>query len=286
MTTLTQTSRHHFGKKEIGNLLRYVLLIILSIIFLSPFVVMLTTSFKTNSDAFTLPVKILPREWVFSNFYEATSKIPYFTYYGNTIFVTVFSVLGHLMVTPLIAYSLSKIRWKGAGVISGLLMATMMIPHAVTMIPLYKVWSTLKMTNTYLPLILPCYFGSSFYIIIMRQFFNGLPNSLFEAARIDGANEFQRFLFFAIPLSKPALTTIGIYAFLNAWSDYMNPLIYINKQAKYTLSLGLQGYLSQFKINWPHLMAAATLFVMPVVILFAVFQRNFVQGISTTGLKA
>lgn len=286
MTTLRQNSRRHFGKKEMGNLLRYLLLIVLSIIFLSPFVVMLTTSFKTNSDAFTLPVKILPREWVFSNFYEATSKIPYFTYYGNTIFVTVFSVLGHLMVTPLIAYSLSKIRWKGAGLISGLLMATMMIPHAVTMIPLYKVWSTLKMTNTYLPLILPCYFGSSFYIIIMRQFFNGLPNSLFEAARIDGANEFQRFLFFAIPLSKPALTTIGIYAFLNAWSDYMNPLIYINKQAKYTLSLGLQGYLSQFKINWPHLMAAATLFVMPVVILFAVFQRNFVQGISTTGLKA
>ena len=286
MTTLRQNSRRHFGKKEMGNLLRYLLLIVLSVIFLSPFVVMLTTSFKTNSDAFTLPVKILPREWVFSNFYEATSKIPYFTYYGNTIFVTVFSVLGHLMVTPLIAYSLSKIRWKGAGLISGLLMATMMIPHAVTMIPLYKVWSTLKMTNTYLPLILPCYFGSSFYIIIMRQFFNGLPNSLFEAARIDGANEFQRFLFFAIPLSKPALTTIGIYAFLNAWSDYMNPLIYINRQAKYTLSLGLQGYLSQFKINWPHLMAAATLFVMPVVILFAVFQRNFVQGISTTGLKA
>ena len=284
MTTLRQNSRRHFGKKEMGNLLRYLLLIVLSVIFLSPFVVMLTTSFKTNSDAFTLPVKILPRDWVFSNFYEATSKIPYFTYYGNTI--TVFSVLGHLMVTPLIAYSLSKIRWKGAGLISGLLMATMMIPHAVTMIPLYKVWSTLKMTNTYLPLILPCYFGSSFYIIIMRQFFNGLPNSLFEAARIDGANEFQRFLFFAIPLSKPALTTIGIYAFLNAWSDYMNPLIYINRQAKYTLSLGLQGYLSQFKINWPHLMAAATLFVMPVVILFAVFQRNFVQGISTTGLKA
>lgn len=273
-------------RKAGKQVLKYALIAFLCIVFLSPFVVMITTAFKTNSDAFTLPVKILPRVWVFSNFPEAAQKIPYFTYYGNTIFVTFFSVIGALVSTPMIAYSLSKIRWKGASVISGLLMATMMIPHAVTMIPVYKVWATLKMTNTYLPLILPCYFGSAFNIIIMRQFFNGLPNSVIEAARIDGANEWQRFSRIAIPLSKPALTTVGIYAFLNAWSDYMNPLIYLNRQEKYTLSLGLQSYLSQFKINWPHLMAAAAMFVLPIVILFAIFQRNFVEGISTTGLKA
>lgn len=274
------------AKRLVFAAAKYLLILALCMIFISPFVVMITTSFKTNSDAFTLPVKILPREFVWTNYAEATAKIPYFRYYMNTILVTVFSVLGHLIVTPMVAYSLAKIRWRGAPIISGLLMATMMIPGSVTMIPVYKIWSTLKLTNTYAPLILPAYFGSSFYIIIMRQFFNGLPNSVIESARIDGANEFQRFLLIAIPLCKPALTTIGIYAFLSAWSDFMTPLIYLNKQEMYTLSLGLQGYMSQFKINWPHLMSAATLFVLPVVVLFAVFQRNFVEGISTTGLKA
>ncbi|MDO5377901.1 MAG: carbohydrate ABC transporter permease [Clostridia bacterium] len=286
MNVHTAHRRRRIGKRQIAMLFKYALIAVLCVIFLSPFVVMITTSFKSNSDAFTLPVKILPRTVVLTNFSEATSKIPYFLYYRNTIFITVLSVLGQVLVTPMIAYSLSKIRWKGAPFISGLLMATMMIPHAVTMIPVYKIWSTLRLTNTYAPLILPCFFGSSFNIIIVRQFFNGLPNSLFEAAKIDGANELQRYYMIALPLSKPALTTIGIYAFLNAWSDYMNPLIYINKQEKYTLSLGLQSYMSQFAINWPHLMAAATLFVIPVVIFFAIFQRNFVEGVATTGMKA
>lgn len=273
-------------KKDIKKVLFFLMVAVLMLIFVSPFMVMFLTSFKTNSDAFTIPVKLLPREWIIDNFPAAFAAIPYFKYMGNTIFITVLSVAGQVLVTPLVAYSLSKIKWKGADIISGLVMATMMIPITVTMVPLYKIYSKLGLTNTYIPLILPAFFGKAFYIVIVRQFFNGVPNSLIEAARIDGANHFTCYWRIAMPLCKPVLTTIGIYAFLDAWSDYLYPLIFITKPERYTLSLGLQQYLSEYSIDWSRLMAAALVFVLPVVVCFAVFQRNFVEGIATSGLKA
>lgn len=264
-------------KKSIHRMLFYVLVLALCSIFLMPFIVMLTTSFKTGSDAFTIPVKILPRQIVWDNYPAALSTIPYMKYMGNTVFITILSVIGQLLVTPMIAYSLSKINWRGAKVISGLLMAVMMIPYTVTMIPLYRVFSQLHMTNTYIPLILPAFFGKPFFIIITRQFFNGIPNSLMEAARIDGANEFQRYCMIALPLCKPVLTTVGIYAFMDAWSDYLAPMIYINKPDKLTLSLGLQQFMSEYTVRWTELMAAAVLFVLPVLVFFLFFQKNFVR---------
>lgn len=274
------------AKKSVFGLLFVILVLVTCVIFLAPFLVMLTTSFKTNSDAFTLPVKLLPRKWVFENYPAALSSIPYFRYMGNTIFITVFSVMGQLLVTPMIAYSLSKIRWSGSNIISGLIMATMMIPISVTMVPLYRIYSKIGLLNTYVPLILPTFFGKAYYIILFRQFFMSVPNSLMEAAWIDGTNEVQRYLYIALPLSKPALTTIGIYSFLDAWSDYLMPLIFITKSEKNTLSLGLQQFISDHTVAWSKLMAAATVFVLPVVIVFIIFQRNFVEGIATSGLKA
>lgn len=273
-------------KKTIGQILFFALVIVLCIIFISPFMVMVLTSLKTNNDAFTIPVRLLPRQWVTENYPAAFATIPYFKYMGNTAFITFFSVLGQLLVTPMVAYSLAKINWKGADIIFELVMATMMIPITVTLVPLYKVYSTLGLTNSYVPLILPTYFGKAFYIVICRQFFMGIPNSLIEAARIDGATELQRFYKVALPLCKPILTTIGIYAFLDAWSDYLYPLIFITKPEMYTLSLGLQQYISEYSVDWARLMAAAVVFVLPVIICFAVFQKNFVEGIATSGLKA
>ena len=271
--------------QAVKRFLFYLLVLLLCIVFLSPFLVMLTTSFKTNSDAFTLPVKLLPRQWVFENYPKAFETIPYFRYMGNTAFITFFSVIGQLLVTPMVAYSLSKIRWKGSKIISGLIMATMMIPISVTMIPLYRIYSKLHLVNTYIPLILPAFFGRAFYIIIYRQFFTGVPNSLMEAAWIDGANEAQRYIHIALPISKPALTTIGIYAFLDSWSDYLMPLIYITKSEKSTLSLGLQQYISEHTVDWSRLMAAATIFVLPVIVVFVIFQKNFVQGLAMGAVK-
>ena len=179
-----------------------------------------------------------------------------------------------------------KIKRKGADILSGLVMATMMIPITVTMVPLYKIYAKLGLTNTYVPLILPTFFGKAFYIVIVRQFFNGIPDSLIEAAKIDGANHFTCYGRIAMPLCKPVLTTIGIYAFLDAWSDYLYPLIFITKPEKYTLSLGLQQYMSEYSVDWARLMAAALVFVLPVILCFAIFQKNFVEGIATSGLKA
>ncbi len=277
--------KKYFNKKFIRKLPVNILTLFICVIFFSPFLIMVTTALKTNSDAFQLPVRLLPRKLIWSNFPEALAQIPYIRYMLNTIFITLLSVLGQFVSTPLVAYSLAKIKWKGSIVISSLIMGTMMIPITVTMIPLYRIWASLGLTNTYIPLILPTFFGSPFYIIIMRQFFSGLPDSLMEAAEIDGAGELRRYISIALPLSKPALTTVGIFAFINAWSDYLNPLIYINKTEKLTLSLGLQGFLNEFSVDWTHLMAAATMFVIPVIIFFLIFQRNFVEGISTSGIK-
>ncbi|MFV0502381.1 MAG: carbohydrate ABC transporter permease [Lachnospirales bacterium] len=271
--------------KNIQSILRYLLVLTVCAIFLLPFIIMVTTSLKTNGDAFSLPVRLLPREFIWKNYPEALEQIPYIRYMLNTIYITAFSIMGQLFATPSVAYSLGKIKWKGSKYISALIMSTMMIPYTVTMIPLYKLWTTLGLANTYFPLIAPTFFGSAFYIIIMRQFFTSLPDSLFEAAEIDGANEVRRYILIALPLSKPALTTVGIYAFITAWSDYLAPLIYINKKEKLTLSLGLQGFLSQYSVDWTHLMAATTMFVFPVVIFFLIFQRNFVEGVASSGIK-
>ena len=215
--------------RRIKNGIKYAVIALLCLIFLAPFIVMLTTSLKTMSDAFTIPVKVLPRAVTLQNYPDAVNRIPYFRYMGNTALITALTLVGQLIVTPMVAYSLAMIDWKGVKIISALLMATMMIPYTVTMIPLYQIWHMFGLTNTYAPLIIPAFFGNSFYIILMRQFFLSLPKSLMEAAKIDGANEFQRYVRIALPLCKPALTTIGIYTFLAAWSDYLGPLIYITK---------------------------------------------------------
>ncbi len=279
-----KSRQYHINKLK--SIPKYVFITLLCCIFLMPFVVMLTTAFKTLNDAFLLPVSILPREFTLENFPEALNRIPFWQYMGNTAFITVFNLIGQLIVTPMVAYSLAKIKWKGAPIISALLLATMMIPYTVTMIPLYRIWVSIGLSSTYVPLIAPAFAGNAFYIIIMRQFFIGIPNSLIEAAKIDGANEWQRFYKIALPLCKPALTTIGIYTFLAAWSDYLGPLIYIQKKERLTLSLGLQQFLNEFTVDWTLLMAAATLFVLPVIILFLIFQRNFVEGVATSGIKA
>ncbi len=278
--------QYYQRKKRVLRLLRGSMVFLLCVIFITPFIVMISTSFRTNSDAFTKPVSLFPRVWTLDNFPAAMKVIPYWKYMGNTLLITALSIIGNLLSTPMVAYSLAKIKWRGASIISGLLMATMMIPYSVTMIPLYKVYSALHLTNTYVPLILPTFFGSSYFIIIMRQFMTGISDSLLDAAKIDGANEFQRYLRIVLPLCKPAMTTVAIYAFMNAWSDYLAPMIYITKTEKLTLSLGLQQFMGEYSTDWARLMAAALIFVIPVVVFYIIFQRNFVQGVSTSGLKA
>ena len=202
-------------RRRASHVAFYILAIALFIVFLSPFIVMVTTSFKTLDDAFTVPVKILPREWTFSNYGDAVERIPYWRYMGNTAYITLLSLMGELIVVPLVAYSLAKIRWRGAGIVSGLLMATMMIPYTVTMIPLYRTWHAFGLTGTYVPLIAPHFVGHAYYIIIMRQFMKGIPNSLFEAAKIDGCKRFGLIRFITFPCILPIIAVMLIMQISN-----------------------------------------------------------------------
>lgn len=268
-----------------GRMLAYATVTAFSVVFMIPFLWMMSTSLKSTQQVFVNPPVWLPSPWLFENYLLAFSRIPYLRYTLNTLFITFFSVIGNVISASMVAYSLSKIRWKGAGVIFGLVLATMMIPYQVTMIPTYMIWMKLKLVGTYLPLIIPCFLGGSYYVFLLRQFFITIPNSLIESATIDGAGHIRTFFSILIPLTRPALTTVGIFAFLYAWSDFLGPLLYINKQESYTLSLGLQGYITAHYVEWNLLMAAAAIFTVPIVIIFFFAQRQFIEGITITGLK-
>ena len=208
-------------------------------------------------------------------------------YLKNTIWVSVLPVFGQLLAVPLVVYSITKIEWKGAKIIFPLVLVTMMIPWQVTQIPMYTTWSKLGFVNTFIPLILPAFFGSPYYIYLMRQFMKGIPNSLIDAARIDGANDLTILYRVVMPLCKPILVTVALLVFIAAWNDFNGPLMYLQESDKYTLSVGLQNVLSNntLKRQYNLVMAAVTLFSLPLMVVFAIFQKQFISGIATGGVK-
>ena len=263
----------------------YILLILLAVIFVFPIIIMLTTSFKTYEQAFDPEIGLLPVELYLGNYKAVFETIPFFRYLGNTMYITLMNVGATLIVTPMVAYSLSKVKWGGRNIIFTIIMSTLLIPFTATMIPIYKIWVKLGLIGSFTPLILPAFFGYPFYIILMRQFMLTIPDELLEAAKIDGCGSFMRFYKIALPLAKPGIATIAIFSFLNTFSDFLGPLLYANSAKNYTLSLGLQAFLNEHTIEWTSLMAATTLFMVPVVLMFLFAQKYFIEGISTSGLK-
>lgn len=263
----------------------YFFLLLFAFIFIFPILLMVFTSFKTNDQAFDPNIGILPVELYLGNYVNVFDTIPFFKYFGNTMFITVLNVVGTLIVTPMTAYALSKIKWWGRNIIFSIVVSTMLIPFTVTMIPIYKLWVQLHLVGTFAPLIIPAFFGYPFYIILLRQFMLTIPDELLEAARIDGCNSLQRFVRVVLPLTKPGLATITIFSFLNTFSDFLSPLLYANSADHYTLSLGLQAFLNEHSVDWTSLMAAATLFMIPIIVLFLFAQKYLIEGISTSGLK-
>jgi len=273
------------SKKVTKKVFIYILLISFGLMFLMPFVFLISTSLKSDIEAFSPNFTIIPKEIKWDNYAKAFKEIPYLTYTKNTLIITMSCVAGELISCPLVAYALSKVNWIGKKPIFALLLATMLIPYQVTMIPLYMIWNKLGLLGTKWPLIIPSFFGGAYYIIILTQFFKTIPNSLLEAARIDGASEFKIYRSIMLPLSKPALATIGIFTFLANWSDFLGPLLYLSDQSQWTLSLGLQQFMSAHSVKWGLLMAASAMFTIPTVIIFFFAQRYFIEGIVTTGLK-
>jgi multiple sugar transport system permease protein len=247
---------------------------------------MVSTSFKTMQDCYKIPIRVLPEPLNIDAYRNINDFIPFLLYFRNTLTIAAFSVLGVVISCPLVAYSLGRIRWRGRNIVFIMTLAVMMIPYAVTMVPVYMVFSRFKMVGTWLPLIVPSYFGAPFFIFLLRQFFMGLPKDLEESARIDGSGEFNTYLHVMLPLCKPAVLTIAIFQLLNSWNDFTGPLIYLQKSALYTLQIGLQQFKTAHSTAWPEMMAASTLICLPIILLFFFMQKYFMEGITFTGIKA
>jgi multiple sugar transport system permease protein len=246
---------------------------------------MLLSSVHTEADLFQFPPVIIPQHWAFNNYIDAFNFMPFLQYTWNTTVIAVSNVVGTLLSCSLAAYAFSRVRWHGRGFVFALVLSTMLLPFPVTVIPLYVIFHTLGLIGTFGPLIIPSFFGNAFSIFLLRQFFLTLPTELDEAARIDGAGHLIIFLRIILPLGRPALAVVGLLTFLNTWTDFLGPKIYLTDASMYTLSLGMAAFTGQHEFRWSLLMAASVLFVLPIVVVFLVAQKSLIQGISMTGLK-
>ncbi len=272
----------------------------LSVLFLYPFVWLVSASFKPQGDVFDN--RLIPKEFVW-NFDEVFAAAPVFRWLLNSFWIGGLAALGVTLTSALVAFAFAYFRFPGRTVLFGLLLATMMLPPQVTLIPTYLIWNEIgKFTtehawlphigvNTQYPLWVPNFFGSAFYIFLQRQFFMGIPRELFEAARIDGDSYFSMFRRIALPLAKPALIVTFIFEIQAKWFDLMSPLIYLRDQALFTLPLGIKTILDRFGTGgggegeWQIIVAATLILTLPMIVIFAVFQRYFIEGIATQGRK-
>jgi multiple sugar transport system permease protein len=246
---------------------------------------MLLASTRTDADMFHFPPLIWPHRWAFSNYIDAFNFMPFLQYTWNTFVIASSNVAGTLLSCSLAAYAFSRVHWRGRGVVFALVLSTMLLPFPVTVIPLYVIFNHLGLIGTFAPLILPSFFGNAFFIFLLRQFFMTLPRELDEAARIDGASHLIIFLRIILPLARPALAVVALLTFLNNWTDFLGPKIYLQDASMYTLSQGMTYYVGQHEFHWSLLMAASVLFILPIVLVFLIAQKAFIQGISMTGLK-
>lgn len=263
----------------------YALLALGTVVFMLPFYWMVISSLKPSYAVLKIPPDWLPIPPRWENFPEALTYVPFGRYALNTLFVTAFSVIGTLFSSTLVAYGFARLRATGKNFLFLLLLATMMLPYPVTMVPVFVIFSKLGWINTFLPLILPTFLGVPFYIFLLRQFFMTIPRELEDAARIDGANTLQIIWHVIVPLSKPALAAVAIFTFQATWNDFLAPLIYLNDQSRYTISLGLSFFRSTYQVNWAYLMAASLVTMLPIIVVFFLAQRVFIQGITLTGIK-
>ncbi len=260
-------------------------LIVFGLIFMLPFLWMVSSSLKPNADIFDIPVRLIPKTFVFTNYPEAISAIRFLRYLGNTFIYAFGLMTGAVLSNVFIGYGFARIEWPGRDVVFIIVIATMMLPAQVRFIPLFILYSNWGWLETFAPLLVPAFFGNAFFIFLVRQFMLTFPRDLDDAARVDGAHELQIFWRIVVPLSRPAIITIAIFDFMWGWHDYINPLVFLRDPDKFTLSVGLRLYFSQHGAEWGLLMAAATMFTLPMVLVFFFAQRTFIEGISFTGVK-
>lgn len=276
----------HKVKIKIGSIIGFLALIVCSLIMFFPVLYMISTSLKNDAEILVFPPTIIPKHIVLSNFITIFNKISFGLYYKNSLIISSLVVVGTLLSSSLVAFGFSRYSTRGKKVLFMILLATLMIPYPSVMIPQFILFKKLGWVDTYLPLIIPAFFGNAYFIFLLKQFFSSLNDDLFNAARIDGCSEFRTFWNIALPLCGPALATVSIFSFLWSWDDLLGPVIYLNSMEKYTIPVMLAGLRSRFRIiPWNTMMVGAILCILPSVLIFFFAQRYFVQGIVTTGLK-
>ena len=263
----------------------YVVLCLLALTLALPLVWLISTSLKTGGQTFLMPPKWIPDPFVWSNYAEAFRAVAFHEYFWNTIRIVFFATTGALLTASLAAYAFARLRFPLRETLFLLVLSTIMLPSIVTLIPTFIVFRTLGWIDTFMPLIVPLWFGGgAFNIFLFRQFFMTIPLELDEAARIDGASNLRIYWGVILPLSKPVVATIAVFAFIHNWNDFFEPLIYLQSPENWTMAIGLRGFRGLYSTEWNLMMAASTAMILPLLILFFFAQRYFVSGIQMSGL--
>jgi multiple sugar transport system permease protein len=285
---MNKKTRSQSLRKKSFRIFVYTTLILSSILMLIPFVWMISSSLMNENEMFQIPPVWVPNPPQFSNYTEIFGILPFSTFFRNTIILTVGRIIPLLFSCSLAAYGFARLKSKSKNILFIIMLSTMMLPGQVTMIPLYILFAKVGWVNTFLPLIVPSFFGIPFYIFMMRQFFMTIPLEYDESAKLDGATTFTIFYKIILPLSKPALVTMTIFIFMWSWNDFFTPLIYLHDTSNYPLALGLQLFRTygEYSTRWDYIMAGSVLMSIPPLLVFFFSQRYFVEGVTITGLKA
>jgi ABC-type glycerol-3-phosphate transport system permease component len=275
--------------EKIWLVILQILMTVLLISFLTPALWMVSSSLKASTEVFAHPIVWIPESPQWQNYAEVFEVLPFDTFAWNSLIVTFFAVAGTLFSSILTGYSFARLRWPGRDLFFGILIATLMLPEVITLVPRFIIFRYLGWIDTLLPLTVPFWFGTTpwtpLYIFLMRQFFRGIPMELEEAALIDGASRLRTLLQIILPLSKPVIATVAVFAMLQHYTDFMNPLIYISSVDNWTLALGIAGLNADesYRASWELVFAAGTFMTIPMILLFIFAQRYFVQGITMSG---
>ena len=264
----------------------YTITILGAVIMLLPFLWMVSTSFKNENEIFTMPIKWFPRAATINNYARALEVVSIFKCMLNTLIIAIPKIIGEVFISALVAFGFARFQFKGRNFLFMIMLATMMLPYEVTMIPTFMVWSALGLSDSYVPLVLPAFCGSASFIFFLRMYFETVPKDYEEAAWIDGAKNLRVFWMIFVPLAKPALITIGLWSFMGTWNDLLGQLIYIDSQPKYTIQLALASFSSMTgETLWGPLMAASFMALIPVIALLLYAQKYFMEGVKMSGVK-
>jgi multiple sugar transport system permease protein len=295
--TTTQTRTHTAGAapaglnlgQRTGRVALYAIVIAGGLAFALPFFWMISTSFKPENEVFAYPPKWIPSTFTLDGYIEPWDNLPFFTYYRNTVIVTAINIVGYLASCSLVAFAFARMRFRGRNLLFVLVLSTMMLPGQVTLIPLYRLWAELNLVNTIGPLTIPAFFAGeytgAFTIFLLRQYMMTIPFDLDDAAKLDGASWFRIYWNIILPLTGPGLGAAAIFLFIGKWNDFLYPLIYLQTQEHFTVPLGLAQLNTRFSLAYQQTMAQTLLSLVPVLVVFFLVQRRYVQGIVITGVK-